>query len=163
MTSISKFEIRWQLTWCLVLIVAGSICTGCGPRITFVKTSGVVLLDDKPLANVLVTFVPDEKGAGGATRSSGMTDAEGKFTLKAPPSHEGAVLGRHRVILEDLAILEAPRSEDGTVLETPPNRVPKTYGDVLKTTLSVEVKSPPEPITLKLNSDSVVSEVPLPL
>jgi hypothetical protein len=91
-----------------------------------------------------------------------MTDAEGKFTLKAPPSYDGAVAGRHRVIIEDLAILDAPRSDDGTVLETPPNRIPKMYGDLLETSLSAEVKSPPEPITLKLNSESIIPETELP-
>ncbi len=111
-----------------------------------------MLLDGQPLTNVLVTFIPEDATSGVPVRSMGVSDDEGKFTLRAETQQPGAVVGKHCVIIEDLAIQKAPRSEDGTVLEMPPKRFPQVYSDPLQTPLRASVQATTPPIELELTS-----------
>jgi len=86
-----------------VTIVVSGLAAGCGPPFNK-KVEGVVTLDGKPLANVLVQFVP--LGSTGAQRpiSSGTTDADGSFKLTSGKNKNGAIIGKHKVV-----IMEASR------------------------------------------------------
>ncbi|MCI0461629.1 MAG: DUF4198 domain-containing protein [Gemmataceae bacterium] len=76
---------------------------GCGGG-GFAEVEGTVTLNGKPLENVMVEFVPDpDKGTTGP-RSTGVTDAQGRFTLKRDNQQSGAAIGYHRVILRDLKV-----------------------------------------------------------
>jgi hypothetical protein len=82
-----------------ILLAAVTGCGGSGP--TFAEVEGVVKFKGKPLANVVVEFLPDpEKGTTGP-KSSGYTNDEGRFTLRADTGQSGAVVGWHRVVLVD--------------------------------------------------------------
>jgi len=61
------------------------------------------------------------------------------------------VLGRHKVIVEDLAIHSAPRSPNGTVLEHPPQRFPPRYSDPLQSPLARDVVPGSQTMDLKLD------------
>jgi hypothetical protein len=61
-------------------------------------------------------------------------------------------VGKHRVTIEDLAMLSAPRSPDGTVLKRPPVRFSPNYADPLRTPLVHEVKAGTQTIDLDLPS-----------
>jgi hypothetical protein len=71
---------------------------GCG-KSGNAPVSGVVTLNGKPHRNALVSFLPianaDHPNPGRA--SSGFTDENGHFTLKAVDGDAGAVVGKHRV------------------------------------------------------------------
>jgi hypothetical protein len=110
------------------------LLAGCGQTAPRVKVSGVVRREGRPLADVLVTFLPDSKNTSGG-RAVGVTDAEGRFHLRGENQQEGALPGGYVITIEDLAIYAAPRSEDGTVLSLPPPRFPPLYSDPLKTKL----------------------------
>ncbi len=97
--------------------------------------AGVVLRDGRPLADVLVTFLPDSMDPSGGGRALGVTDSQGRFQLRGEDQQEGATPGGYMIVVEDLAIYSAPRSEDGTVLSLPRRRFPVIYGDPLRTTL----------------------------
>ncbi len=56
--------------------------------------SGVVLLDDKPVAGAAVVFVPNE----GGRPAHGETDANGRFQLTTFRERDGALLGRHAIL-----------------------------------------------------------------
>ena len=88
--SISTWRRCWPaaLMACTVLLSGG--CSDGGPELGTV--SGKVTLDGQPLADALVTFVP-EKGRS----SSGRTNEEGEYELKYTPERSGAVLGNHIV------------------------------------------------------------------
>jgi hypothetical protein len=68
-------------------------CSSKGPQLAEVR--GKVTMDGQPLANVIVTFVPD----GGGISSSGVTDEGGTYQL-ACPLGRGAVVGKHRVFVQ---------------------------------------------------------------
>lgn len=84
------------------LLVLISIClVGCGHRSQFgmAPVSGTVTIDGTPTADVVVIFSPvanDNTSIVGPF-STGVTDAQGNFTLKSKRGHAGAVIGAHTV------------------------------------------------------------------
>jgi hypothetical protein len=133
----------------------GLVCTlaalaGCGQSLELGQVEGKVTAQGKPLANVLVTFIPELNGEAGRVRSLGMTDAEGRYRLQTEKQQPGAVVGKHRVTVEDMAIYSAARSEDGTVLEHPPTRFAASFSDPLKTELAREVAAGSQTVDLQL-------------
>ena len=108
------------------LVVLAAICVailpGCGGSdYQVVPVSGKITYGGKPLANIHVSFQPQGDPAGRAKPgpgSFGVTDAEGRYTLRTvAPEEDGAVVGTHVVRLaqqtenEDIKNdLSAPRS-----------------------------------------------------
>jgi hypothetical protein len=77
-----------------------AVCLGgCGRGPKYVQVSGVVTLNSKPHRNAVVTFLPigtaDNPTPGRG--STGATDENGHFTLKAVDAHEGAAVGKQQV------------------------------------------------------------------
>jgi hypothetical protein len=72
-----------------------------------------VTLDGKPLAGVDVSFQPiaPEGSIEAGVGSSGRTDKDGHFTLKAATKQNGAVVGKHRVYISSLAPQAASNDE----------------------------------------------------
>jgi hypothetical protein len=85
--------------WLVALAMAGLI--GCAGGYQVAAVSGQVTLNGHPLPGVQVTFQP--VGAGGedpGPGSSGITDNEGRYTLKLLTTQKpGAVVGKHRVMI----------------------------------------------------------------
>lgn len=133
-------------------IAAAVVLAGCGSQRELGEVEGIVRAGGQPLAGVLITFVPETAPGNAAPRSLSQTDAKGRYVLRTESQREGAVVGKHRVVVEDLAILLAPRSPDGTVVKRPPVRVSARYTDPLRTPLLVEVKPGSQAINLDLVS-----------
>lgn len=110
-----------------VLLMAGCAAAPRG------KVEGVVRRDGKPLDNVLVTFVPDADAGTTGKHAAGVTGADGRYRLQGEDGKPGAAAGSYRVILEDLAVYDAPRDREGSVLKMPPRRFPASHGDPLQT------------------------------
>jgi hypothetical protein len=146
MSSIAQFV---SVSICC-LTIAG--ISGCRPQVSLVPAEGILLLDGQPLPDVLVTFMPEAAGPHPPIRSMGMSDESGRFTVRAETLSPGALAGEHRVIVEDLAILKAPRADDGTVISLPDSRFPSFYSDPLKTPLRATVQVTQQPIELHLHS-----------
>jgi hypothetical protein len=140
----------WRFVFLLPLI---ALVAGCGPAIEFGQVSGTVRAGGLPLPGVLVTFIPEANGPAAAVRSMGVTDDNGQYRLKTESQRDGAVLGQHRVIIEDMAIYSAPRSADGTVLAHPPERFPPAYSDPLASPLVREVAAGSQTFDLDLETN----------
>jgi hypothetical protein len=86
----------------MVLAAAAGLLsfTGCfGSKREAYEVTGTVTLNGQPLEFVQVEFWPE---VSGGIRSTGTTDAEGKFTLKTDDGlATGASPGRHKVALRD--------------------------------------------------------------
>lgn len=83
-----------------MLVVCVLPACGCGnPK--YVAVSGKVTLNNKPLANAMVTFQPVAKNGLDAQSfgSFATTDAEGNYTLEvsSPTPMKGAAVGKHVV------------------------------------------------------------------
>ncbi len=143
--------------WIAICTIVLSLSAGCGQGLPLANVKGIVLIDGQPLPNVLVTFVPEAAGASSPVRSMGMSDAAGQFTLRAETQQPGALIGTHRVTVEDLSILDAPRKDDGTVISVPPQRFPSLYSDSLRTPLRATVEATEVPIALELTTKATRS------
>jgi hypothetical protein len=101
------------------------------------RVSGRVTLDGEPLAGATVTFVP-KASAGNVARgptASGVTDADGRFTLNFGPKSRGAIVGPNRVVISTLTF-EDDADERDVHVKTP-ERVPARYNS--KTELDFDV------------------------
>jgi hypothetical protein len=136
----------------VLLIVTMGALNGCRSQPPRGEVTGTVRVNGQPLANVLVTFHPDPDHGAAGTRSAGVTNAQGRYSLHGEDQQNGAVAGRHRVVVEDLSIYSAPRGPEGMVLRKPPLRFPADYGDPLKTPLRKEVRPGPQTIDLDLSA-----------
>jgi hypothetical protein len=124
------------------LLVAG--CGGgSGPK--YVKVSGTVTLDGKPLADAIVQFAPkgskDNQNPG--KTSSGYTDANGHYVLKiANEDKEGALVGTHvvRINMKGQEMEGDPKTgsrDDVGPLKKLTNPIPKEWNDDSKQEFTV--------------------------
>ncbi|MEM7453482.1 MAG: Ig-like domain-containing protein [Planctomycetota bacterium] len=87
-------RLLFSLLPCLLLCVSG-----CGDRVATAPVSGTVTVDGTPVENVLVIFSPMVQGDNHfpGPYSSGVTDSNGRFTLKTRSGQNGAVIGNHAI------------------------------------------------------------------
>jgi hypothetical protein len=100
-------------TWAMMAVAA--LAAGCGPSTELGWVEGTVRVGNRPLDNARVSFFPDpDKGTPGRL-SSAVTDAEGRYRLvyADDPTRDGASVGWHRVLVEDLNAedRDRPRAE----------------------------------------------------
>ncbi len=142
------------LVMVLVMVLVLVFVFGCGTTTELGQVSGTVSAGGQPLANVLVTFIPQSDGEAATVRSMATTDEQGRYQLRTEQQTTGAVIGKHKVIVEDLAIYQAPRAPDGTVLSMPRARFAAHYSDPLRSPLAREVKPGEQTIDLDLTTSA---------
>lgn len=125
----------------VVFVMAASGCGGSTHVPELGEVSGIVTLDEKPLANATVTFAP-AKGRP----SIGMTDTDGRFTLSFLGGHPGAILGTHKVLISTEQYVE---KEDGTT-DYVKESIPRRYNQ--KSELTADVRDSPNEFTFELSS-----------
>lgn len=122
------------------LILGVLFLTGCGGSV-FVPVSGLVRLDEKPLAHATVVFEPASGEKNPGPGSVGTTDASGRFELRVMTTNApGAVVGNHRVSITAYA-----SGADGDSSAPPDNNekvnrkalVPEEYNAKSKLTFEV--------------------------
>lgn len=121
--------------------VAALVCVGCGPTPPrMVEVDGTVTMDGKPLEKIHVEFWPETNGP----KSFGLTDDQGKFSLSYEDgSKKGAVVGKHKVVLQDTSIIVDKRFgrevENVDVTGGKKPRILDAYGSPTSSTLTAEV------------------------
>jgi hypothetical protein len=145
------------LVLCLALALFACGCAEAPPRLTEVE--GTVLLNDKPLPQALVRFVPDTSGPGASLIATGITDDKGHFRLKCDTKGEpGAAVGKNRVVVVNAPAPAEARGLSGKAQEalaryeaSLKNRpIPDNYGTAAKTPVVIEVKADQKEYTIKL-------------
>jgi hypothetical protein len=123
---------------------------GCRPADEFAPVSGRLRIHGEPAANVLVVFTPESTADHVMPRSVGVTDDDGRFTLRTEQNRAGAVVGRHRVTLEDMNVYAVERSEKPPTASnpTPTSRLPKEFSAVTTTPLERRVAAGSQEIDL---------------
>ena len=105
------------------LVVGLLAVTGCGPSGRLAPVSGTVRYKGQPLPGAYVGFLPEANGERIAT---GTTDSGGRYRLTTFQNHDGAVLGRHQVVVRaEAQPAGPPRAADDITLKpgkllTPP-------------------------------------------
>jgi hypothetical protein len=108
-----------------------------GPRHEFAEVEGKVTLGGAPLHGAVVRFYPVSEDREQPPFATGMTDADGTYTLSHGTGEPGALVGANRVVVywpaRDLR-------GDGP----PPSRpIPTRYASALDSPLTFEVKPGP--------------------
>lgn len=134
------FTNRWLL-WCLAGLFAVVGCNSAGSNLPkTVPASGVVTLDGKPVDGAQVILVPAGQGITGA---SAVTDASGRFSLRAYPEKDGAIPGEYKVQVSKTIQVKIEGAKKGSVDGGDPVRfeygVPGKYTDSQKSGLSVTI------------------------
>ena len=141
-----------RLLACLFL-PAALLAAGCGGGSSgLVPVTGTVTLNDAPLPNALVSFIPtgDTPGQGGTAR----TGRDGKYALVSPQGEKGIPPGQYRVVVS------RPLNPDGS--EPDPNvppiesrageSLPPEYSDRDATQLAERVSADRKVIDLRLTA-----------
>jgi hypothetical protein len=147
--------------WAMCLLVFLTLAVGCGQSKPPAKVEGTLRLDEKPLDNCLVTFLPEPGEESEHLHATGLTDAQGCYRLCRDNQREGVFVGRYRVVVQDLSVSSGMRRKDhGTVdLESketgppPPvrrSRVRQRYLSPDTTPLRIEVHPEHQVIDLEL-------------
>jgi hypothetical protein len=150
---VSDLPRRWVLL-SAVLSLISLAAAGCSSKAVLAEVSGVVMLNGKPMPDAVVQFLPEpDKGTQGPM-SSGSTDVEGRFQLMCSDQRPGAVVGFHRVIIQDARSIPHARSDFST--EKPPALIPpriaSIYASAAGTPLRQEVKPGPQTVTIDVKS-----------
>jgi hypothetical protein len=121
---------NWQAA-ALALVLGVSGC-----RSELVDASGKLTYKGKPVPSVLVMFQPED----GSRRSTGVTDDDGRFSLRFSRTQTGVKRGRHTIVLkyevsaeEELGKKKSPLSKELKAI------IPSKYGDPKKSPLHREV------------------------
>lgn len=127
--------------------------TGCGggpdDAPDLAPVSGTVKLDGQPLADVVVTFIPESGPA-----ATGKTDTQGNFTLSTKGSNDGAVIGNHKVAVTPATSADIPPAgADPNESLTGTTKIPAKYADANGSGLTAIVAAGNENnVPLKLSS-----------
>lgn len=146
---------RYYLIIVVVLFSFTLPLTGCGPSLPgTVPVKGQVLLDNKPIADAVVMFVPK---AGGRP-ADGSTDASGNFSLKTFGHDDGAIPGDYIVTVSLMKMSNITAAADDLSGEVGEGGIqeewiiPKRYAQRDSTPLTAKVESGMPPVVLKLTS-----------
>ena len=137
------------------IVLVGAI--GCGSSVSDTPpmgvVTGVVTFDGSPVVGATVEFTPDNARNTKGPKSSGVTNAEGKYSLVGPGGTQGAVVGFHKVTVTCPPPAGMSSSLDGAGSSAPttPCTVPPKYGSLDSTDLNLEVSAGKNdrPIALK--------------
>ena len=132
--------------FCVALCCTLGILVGCEEPLEFGQVSGTVSLNGKPLDEVLVMFLPEPSADNtGGAHSECVSDSDGKYELvySRDPQVKGALVGQHRVVIEDIA---AENARD----EYRPIRIQDAYSSSARTPLKFEVATGEQTIDLEL-------------
>jgi len=129
------------------------VSAGCAPDTPLGEVEGTVRLDGRPAGQMLVSFLPDPERGTRGPRSVAATDAQGRYRLRSDDQRDGAAIGWHRVVIEDLAAYATPREERSSRAQAiTASRIPRLYSGASETPLRFEVKPGSQTIDLDLFS-----------
>ena len=95
--------------------------------------NGKVTYKGKPVPQGTVTFIPE---GGGPSATGEIKD--GAFTMTTYSSRDGAILGKHKVVIVAMEDMEGRLPEERTPL--PPPLIPTKYTSPATSPLTTEVK-----------------------
>jgi hypothetical protein len=132
--------------FCAVLCCLAGALVGCGEPLEFGHVTGKVSLNGEPLDEVLVMFLPDTMAGNLGAHSECISDDAGNYELiySLDPDTKGALVGYHRVIVEDIA---AENARD----KYRPIRIKAGYSNSAHTPLQVEVAAGDQTVNLELD------------
>lgn len=130
-----------KISHVLLVSCVGTLGCGKGDSVVLVPASGTVMLDEKPVAGVAVTLIPQEGVLGrGGYATSGV---DGTFALQAEPEAIGVAAGTYRVLLQKYAMPDGTPVPPGTSAADANliNQLPALYSHPERSPFSVTIPS----------------------
>jgi len=141
----------------LITVLPLAACSDGGPknRRPTHKVTVIVTQKGKPVDGATVTFINQE---GEPAIAYGKTDAEGKAKMKTYVEGDGAVAGRHKVLIEKSESIGGAPTVDQNSKEYDPNAppaqikylLPQKYSNPATSGLTAEVKEGQKELTFDL-------------
>jgi hypothetical protein len=131
----------------LLLICIGLLC-GCGSGDGLAPVHGLVLLDGKPVEGAAVMFEHDS----GGVPATGITDANGEFSLTTAGQGVGATIGHNSVSVAKQVIAQPNRKIEESEIVEMKSETPVKYASPRTSGLNIEVKRGMQPVELHLKS-----------
>jgi hypothetical protein len=123
-----------RVVTCGALVCSVLALVGCSEgRMRTAEVNGTVTYKGKPVPQGTVTFIPD---AGGPSATGEIKD--GAFSMTTYVRGDGAVLGKHKVVIAAMQDMKDRLPEDRNPL--PPPIVPTKYTSPATTTLTTLVE-----------------------
>jgi hypothetical protein len=123
-----------RLLWCLAALAFPLVAGGCGGK-RLVSVSGRVTYQGRPVPSTLVTFQP----ADGSRPSKGVTDDDGRFTLRYSRTEAGASRGKCTAFLTYVVSNEEELHQAPPKASKELKEVIARYGDPEKSSLHYDV------------------------
>jgi hypothetical protein len=131
--------------WAALFGVLGVFAAGCGDdRQKTAAVSGKITYNGRPVPNGTVTFIPDPAGPP----ATGEIQPDGTYTLTTYVKGDGAVPGRHKVVVVAMDDAAGKLPEERKPL--PPPIVPAKYTSPATSTLTADVKAEDNTINFDL-------------
>jgi hypothetical protein len=112
-----------------LLVMASVLAAGCGPAPTIVR--GTVTLDEKPLANAAIEFIPT---AGDGQTSHALSDQQGRYVAKVSPTRLTVVIHASQVVGQR----KMPEAPDAPPADVHQEMVPRKYTSFTTSDLFVQ-------------------------
>jgi hypothetical protein len=121
----------------LAAALALGLAAGCGggDRLKTYTVTGKVTYKGKAVPNGTINFIPDGPGPS----ATGELQKDGTFTLKTYTAGDGAVAGKHKVVVVALADQKDALPEARS--PTPPAIVPNKFTSPATSTLTADVQA----------------------
>tara|TARA_R110002111_G_scaffold108086_1_gene166731 strand:- start:28234 stop:28644 length:411 start_codon:yes stop_codon:yes gene_type:complete len=119
-----------------VILIMSVLHAGCGSgadRPPTAKAEGTVTFENQPLEGASVSFIPEN-----GRPASGFTDASGHFLLRTFEVADGAIPGKHTVIISKVAT-DTKKTDD--IYAEQKSVIPEKYGDLKKSGLTAAVSA----------------------
>lgn len=131
--------------WFALAAGLGLLAAGCGgDKVKTYSVSGKVTYKGRAVPNGTVTFVPDPSGPP----ATGEIKPDGTYTLTTYSSGDGAVAGRHKVVI--VAMEDAGEKLPEERKPLPPPIVPAKYTSPATSPLTAEVKTEDNTVNFEL-------------
>lgn len=120
------------LAYTLLSVFFFAGCDSGPPLPATVPAQGTVTLDGTPTSDVTVVFIADQ----GSYNATGVTDKNGKFTMKAFDTKSGAVPGSYKVELNK-TVIESKNGKGGESEVNMKFGLPQKYASFVTSGLTI--------------------------
>jgi hypothetical protein len=140
-----RFRVRFAP---LALALVCGLAAGCGSgNMKTAKVKGVITYKSKPVPSGTITFVPE----GNAPSATGQIKPDGSFELTTYTSGDGAVLGKHTVMIVAVQDQGDRLPEDRSPILPP--IIPGKYMSNTTSGLTAQVKDEDNVINFELTGE----------
>lgn len=136
----------WKTLACGIIAMGVGCGALSGPEVA--EVTGTITLDDQPLSDVEVAFVP----TSGGTTSTGYTDESGTYVLVYDAERDGAEVGEHTIRVTRVQ----PEEQDGEKPELR-EKLPESYN--VKSELKIAITPGSQTVDIPLQSDGTVPQL----